>query len=203
VKPNLGERLESIISHPIDQVLKEPDLLVEMLRIYSLLYLEKKPCSTCTRLHRAYYIRLRKTGKETILNLSKMKTNTCKLKEGVIVLFKGVHYSHLNITDKVARDMIKWNPVLSKRFETLPADEAKKKAPTVKSVKAKITRLHKKREIIEMALTEAETALEESSDNLSEEDRKVLTDALNEAEAKYKEISTKLDVATEELNAIK
>jgi len=50
-----------------------------------------------------------------------MAANTCKMKEDVVLFYKGNHFTHVNITDRIASAMLKAQPILEKHFITYPA----------------------------------------------------------------------------------
>ena len=111
--------------------MKDPFLLMEMLRLYSEVFLKSQPCSTCEDKHKAYYTKLLHEGERQIKKLDIMAKNTCKMKDDVCLFHKGNHYTHVNITDSVAAAMLKRQPILEKHFIAYPdgykpeSDEAK------------------------------------------------------------------------------
>jgi hypothetical protein len=115
----------------MEVVLKDRFLLMEMLRLYSELFLKKQACSDCEEKHKAYYTKLLHEGERQIKKLDIMAKNTCKMKDDVCLFHKGNHYTHVNITDSVAAAMLKRQPVLEKHFDAYPdgytpsSDEAK------------------------------------------------------------------------------
>jgi hypothetical protein len=123
----LKHRIDELAKHPAEQVIKTPALLLELLRLYSEIFLNSKPCSTCEKMHGTYYTRLIREGKKQIEKNRTMTKATCKLKDNACVFFKGAHYTNANITDAVAVQMIKAFPALKQQFVTLPSKPAPKK----------------------------------------------------------------------------
>ena len=115
----------------MELVLKDQFLLLEMLSLYSEVFLKKRACSDCEDKHKAYYTKLLHEGEKQILKLDIMAKNTCKMKDDVCLFHKGNHFTHVNITDSVARAMLKRQPILEKHFDAYPdgytpsSDEAK------------------------------------------------------------------------------
>jgi valyl-tRNA synthetase len=106
----------------MERVLKDPFLLMEMLRLYSEVFLKLRPCSTCEDKHKGYYTKLLHEGEKQILKLDIMAENICKMKEGVNLFHKGNVFNHLNITDRIAAAMLKRQPILEKHFDAYPPD---------------------------------------------------------------------------------
>jgi len=106
----------------MEMVLKDRFLLMEMLRLYSEVFLKSRPCSTCEDRHKAYYTKLLHEGEKQIKKFDIMAANTCKMKEDVVLFYKGNHFTHVNITDRIASAMLKAQPILEKHFITYPAD---------------------------------------------------------------------------------
>jgi hypothetical protein len=108
---HLEYRLEELLKHPADTVANDRVLLIEMLSIYSEVFLNKQPCSTCEKAHTEYYNELLNKGLERIKKNNIMaKDRTCKLKEGELVFWQGNHYTNDNITDKIANAWLKSFP---------------------------------------------------------------------------------------------
>lgn len=113
---------------------------MELLRLYSEIFLNSKPCSTCEKMHGTYYTRLIREGKEQAAKNEEMSKVNCKLKDNACVFYKGAHFTNANITDAVAAQMLKNFPALKAQFVTLPEVEkpAKKEQPkTEKKAAAK------------------------------------------------------------------
>jgi hypothetical protein len=106
----------------MERVLKDPFLLMEMLRLYSEVFLKLRPCSTCEDKHKAYYTKLLHEGEKQILKFDIMAENTCKMKDDVCLFHRGNHFTHVNITDRIATAMLKAHPQLEKHFTAYPKD---------------------------------------------------------------------------------
>lgn len=65
-----------------------------------------------------------------------------RLKNGVVIRYKGMPYTHINLTDEVAEAYLKENPAHASRFDVIPSKEAmekaEKEAETVKELKAEL-----------------------------------------------------------------
>jgi hypothetical protein len=93
---------------------------MEMLRLYSEVFLKSRPCSSCEERHKAYYKKLLHEGEKQIKKLDTMAENICKMRDDVVLFHKGNHFTHVNITDRVAAAMLKAQPVLEKHFIAYP-----------------------------------------------------------------------------------
>jgi hypothetical protein len=120
----------------MERVLSDPFLLMEMLRLYSELFLKSRPCSDCEKKHKAYYTKLLHEGEKQIKKLDIMAKNTCKMKDDVCLFHKGNHFTHVNITDSVATAMLKSQPILEKHFIAYPKGY-EPKSDEVKLIKTK------------------------------------------------------------------
>lgn len=132
---NLSDQLNELLKHEAGEVLKDGTLLMQMLKIYSQIFLNSKPCSTCEKYHRKYYQRLVNEGRQKLeqqIN-SKMALEKYKLKKGVILHVRGEVFSVHNLTDKKAAQILKEFPGMESQFEVIPKKETPKKKSTPKT----------------------------------------------------------------------
>lgn len=130
---NLSDQLDGLLKHDAGEVLKDGTLLMQMLKIYSQIFLNSKPCSTCEKYHRKYYQRLVNEGRKRLEQQknNKMALEKYKLKKGVILHVRGEVFSVHNLTDKKAEQILKEFPGMESQFDVIPKKEApKKKAKT-------------------------------------------------------------------------
>lgn len=99
-----------------------------------------------------------------------------RLKNGVVIRYKGMPYTHVNLTDEVAEAYLKENPAHSSRFDVIPSKEAmakaEKEASTVKELKAELKEAKAKIKQLEGELKKAkaeETAEPETEEPETEE----------------------------------
>ena len=113
------ERLKHIIEKGCDAVLNDPSLLIEMIRIYALLYLNGESPSFCGKCHKDYFEKLKKYG---LTQLEKMEQNKFKLKENVLIYdFKtGEYLSRFNMTDEKAIQRLRAHPKAIGEFSEFP-----------------------------------------------------------------------------------
>ena len=119
---NLGDQLNELLKHEAGEVLKDGTLLMQMLKIYSQIFLNSKPCSTCEKYHRKYYQRLVNEGRRKLEQQknNKMALEKYKLKKGVILHVRGEVFSVHNLTDEKAAPKKK-----ATKAKTEPKEETK------------------------------------------------------------------------------
>jgi hypothetical protein len=124
--------VNEILQHSVGDVLKSPTLLMQMLRIYSETFLDSKPCSTCEKYHRGYYMRLQKEGIKKQITIKNKVMSKYKIKENTVITFKGEVFTNDNITDEAAKRMLKDTPGLAPNFVDLPVKEKEEEKVTEK-----------------------------------------------------------------------
>jgi len=128
------ERLEKLLSYSLEDVLAEGTLLIELLRLWSTAFNDKKPCSTCRPEHVKYYAQLQKEGREIF---KRMAENKYVLKGHLNVHGKGV-FTNANIDDNISKALLKQHPSLISAFASYPEnwnDEVIQRKQRTKKVK--------------------------------------------------------------------
>ena len=110
------DRLDKLLSYSIEEVLNDGTLLMELLRLWSTAFNNKKPCSTCRPEHVKYYAQLQAEGREIF---KRMAENKYTLKGHLNVHGKGL-YTNANIDDKTSKALLKQYPALITNFATYP-----------------------------------------------------------------------------------
>ena len=195
LRSKLLDRLSALKEQPVDLVLKDPGLLMEMLRLYSEVFLGSRPCSTCERNHRGYYRKLVNEGEAKINKNNIMaKQKSCELKPKALLFHKGAHYTNANITDSTAKQILKQFPALENQFLVYP-EGYEIQDPNVKLTEAKKglgeakrkigASIRKKNKALEI-LKEKEAAFNEISEDL-EKNREEIVKVTEALEAKEKD----------------
>lgn len=141
-------------------VLKDRVLLVEMLRLYSEIFLNSKPCSTCEKQHRGYYKRLINDGEQQIKQNEIMSKKTCLLKDNALLYYRGAHYTNANLTDKIALSILKNTPVLEREFVEYPEGyKVKTEAPKLAEAKKKLAESKRRVTNLKKGVVKAEEAI--------------------------------------------
>jgi len=158
----LAEELADLLKHEVGEVLRTPSLLMQMLRLYSTIFLNDEACSTCEKKHAGYYSQLASKGFTQIeKNKTMSKELKYKLKDGIVMHTPEGMFSASNITDEVTVRLVKNFPTLAGNYinppvinpEEVKAEEVKTEvieAPEEDSLitevpKIKKTRVSKKR----------------------------------------------------------
>ena len=140
--------------------MNDPALLLEMLALYSELFMDSAPCSTCEQKHKIYYRRLLREGTERIKKNKIMAEKTCELKKNVVLYFEGNHFTNVNITDKVARAILKGNPANEKNFKAYP------KGYEVATEEAQVADAKKNLAKAREGVSKVKNALEQAEENI-------------------------------------
>ncbi len=120
-----------LMSRDVESIISSPDSL-QLLRLYSVLYLDGGQPRTCVRSQRAYYNELKNTGKMKAELMEKVKNRTC------IPNWKGRRYIMGNfyldtlITDEQAMHLLSHKYLSPNDFKKLPdgfADNSEIKEP--------------------------------------------------------------------------
>lgn len=113
------EKLKTLISLGCDRVINDPAHLIDMLRIYSKLFLNEQPCEVCKKYHKAYFEKLEKTGLKILENMAEQKFI---LKDKIVIndWETGRQYSKFNMTDKDAIERLRKYPKTISQFESFP-----------------------------------------------------------------------------------
>lgn len=162
----MPQNVAEILSHDFNEVIANGDLVIKLMRSYSNIYLNGKPCGSCVRSLNKYYTQLKLDGikkKEIMIkNLSK----TCMLKSKGLVSFRNKksnmieHVSNETITDEYAIDLIESGSISKEKFSVLPESLGTKEISTEPKEK-KLTKAEKKcieefRELFQNDFTEDE-----------------------------------------------
>jgi len=111
------ERYDFLMSHPLDEIL-ESKLLIELLRLWSIAFNGKQPCSTCRPDHLKYHKDLL-TSRQIFEMMDNQKF---LLKSGIAIQTVGRIYRIDNTTDEDAIKLLKMNKVYIKQFEKFPKE---------------------------------------------------------------------------------
>jgi len=112
------EKVKELLSKDIEEIISSP-LSLDLLKVYSILYLCGAKPNTCARSQRKYYNQLKKDG------MKKAETNikrTCKPKwRGNMYISKEArHFNDLFITDEEAITLLKRKHITEDMFSVLP-----------------------------------------------------------------------------------
>ena len=123
---DLSHRLDELLSHDVTAVLKDGRLLMEMLGLYSEVFLNSKPCSTCEKYHREYYSRLVREGEKIIeqKNNQKMALTKYKLKIPIFHV-RGERFRPDQLTDEFVDQKLKEFPTLIRFFDVVKPEAVK------------------------------------------------------------------------------
>jgi hypothetical protein len=137
----MREQLEKILSYSIGEIVSSP-LVLELLSIYSTLYLKGDPPGYCESCIKNYYSELKKNGMEKLNKYEEAKKRTLIPKwSGLKYIHKGgKHYDSLWITDKEAIELLKSGILRESHFEKLPEGYLKKNTTDAKSEKTTETK---------------------------------------------------------------
>ena len=126
----MKERLQALLKYSEDEVVNT-HLIIELFRIYSIIYAREGQPSLCTKCARDYYRKLKKNG----LEMAEIeKKNVCKLK-GIRYVNKAARDFDLqNLTDADATFLIKNRILQESDFKVLPYE-----AETTKTVNNEIS----------------------------------------------------------------
>lgn len=147
----LSERLTELLKHEAGEIMKAPRLLMEMLSLYSKIFLNDQPCSTCEKLHKEYIARLHREGHKTIQKITVMESTKTKYKfkiEGTLIHTPYGIYSQANLTDSDVEVICKDFPRFRNQFINPPPviDAEEVEAPkTVETVIPKPVRKPRKK----------------------------------------------------------
>lgn len=113
----------------IDIILKDGDLTSLLLKTYGALW--KCVPKLCIKSLTLYHSKIRKQGFEKLELME--KTQKYLLKQGVRIYDHSnhAHYTVHNMTDAIAKKLLKGNPILANKFDKIP-DPPKKKAKKTK-----------------------------------------------------------------------
>ena len=94
------EKLKELLSKDRDEVINSA-LILDLLKIYSKIYLNSKPCAICTKLHIKYYDRLKREG---LAILKRMAEQQFILKDNKVIhdWETGRTYTKYDMTDEYA-----------------------------------------------------------------------------------------------------
>ncbi|MFA7362100.1 MAG: hypothetical protein WC139_13790 [Candidatus Kapaibacterium sp.] len=119
----LREDLIEILRHESGEVLKTPRLLMLMLSVYSKLFLNDQPCSTCEKKHEAYFSRLKKEGIKQLEKINTMEKQKTKYKfktENGGLYHQGEYFNTSNLTDEIVERLCQDSPRFRNQFINPP-----------------------------------------------------------------------------------
>lgn len=70
------QKIKEILNKPVEDVIKDSELSVHLMKLYSLLYLSGKSPRFCEKSQRAYYSQLKKNGMDMAVNYNEVKSRT-------------------------------------------------------------------------------------------------------------------------------
>jgi len=112
------EKIKEILSKDVEEVIAS-SLSLDLLKIYSSLYLNGAQPKTCSKIQRVYYNELKLTGLKRAANYTVME-RTCKPKWSGLRFIWGDHYSDETLTDEQAIKLLKNKGLQERDFEILP-----------------------------------------------------------------------------------
>lgn len=112
-------RVKSILSMDVEEVIASSHSL-ELLKIYSLLYLNGGQPRTCSRSQRAYFLELQTTGLDKAAKYNTIMERTNKPNWKGLRFIWGDHYSNETLTDEQAIKLLKNGGLRESDFEKLP-----------------------------------------------------------------------------------
>lgn len=122
------EKLKELLSKDIEEIISTP-LSLDLLKVYSTLYLYGEKPNTCAKSQRSYYNQLKING------MDKAKQNTqrtCKpnWKGNLYIPKEARHFNDLHITDEEAIRIIERKHISEDKFSILPEGFKAKKVKT-------------------------------------------------------------------------
>lgn len=127
----LADEVNELINSDVEEIIKSSASL-DLLKIYSILYLNGAQPRTCASSIRNYYFELKKTGIMKAEKLEAIKNRTCKPKWNGLRLINGDHFSNEWITDEEAIKLLQRGYLNESDFDVLP-DGFKKEANAQKT----------------------------------------------------------------------
>lgn len=150
---DLRKKLKKILATELKEIIASP-LILDLLQLYSVLYINGKQPSNCAQCIKKYYVKLKKNGMKKMDDFEKIKSRT------LVPRWKGIMYlrsiaSHLNselITDERAIELLEAGLIEEKMFDKLPegykADlSTDPPAPAVKKAKTKSKKKEKSKAV--------------------------------------------------------
>lgn len=115
------ERVKKLLSMEVGEIISSPQS-IELLKVYSLLYINGGQPRTCSRSQKRYYDELTLTGLEMATKYNKLMERTCKTKlgENELRYIWGDFYTDAQITDAVAIKLLDNGGLTESDFEKLP-----------------------------------------------------------------------------------
>jgi hypothetical protein len=132
------ETVKKLLSKDIDEIISTP-LSLDLLKVYSILYLCGEKPKTCERSLRQYYNQLKVNGMEKA-NKNIKRTCKPKWKGNMYIAKEARHFNDVYITDEEAIAVLKRGNISEDMFEVLPEDY-KKKASEIETLKIEATDL--------------------------------------------------------------
>jgi len=124
----MRDRLEELFKHEIGEIMKTPRLLMELLGLYSKIFLNDEACSTCETKHPLYFQRLQKEGFKQIEKNKIMTSVKTKYKfkvEGTLIHTPYGIFSQANLTDSDVETLCEEFPRFRNQFINPPVEKVK------------------------------------------------------------------------------
>jgi len=124
----MRDRLEELFKHEIGEIMKTPRLLMELLGLYSKIFLNDEACSTCETKHPLYFQRLQKEGFKQIEKNKIMASVKTKYKfkvEGTLIHTPYGIFSQANLTDSDVETICEEFPRFRNQFINPPVEKVK------------------------------------------------------------------------------
>jgi len=120
------KKIKELLSKDIEEIIASP-LSLDLLKIYSTLYLYGEKPNTCARSQRKYYEQLKKDG---IMKAKENTKRTCKpnWKGNIYISKEARHFNDIHTTDEEAITLLKRKHISEDMFSILP--EGYGKEPT-------------------------------------------------------------------------
>ena len=117
-----GEQVAEIIAHEIGEVLASPILVLQLLSVYSILYLNGKAPGLCSKCHADYYYKLKQNGMKKAQDLDEAKSRTCQPRwKGLKFINKVArHFNNELLTDRQAISLLDSGLLKQDDFVKLP-----------------------------------------------------------------------------------
>jgi len=116
------ELVAEVIEHEVGEVIASPILILQLLSVYSALYLQGKNPGICGKCHKDYYYKLKANGMEKAKEADEAKNRTCQPKwRGLRFIGKVArHFNDKLLTDAQAISLLDAKLLKPEDFIKLP-----------------------------------------------------------------------------------
>lgn len=118
-----SELVSELLKHEVGEVIASPVLIMQLLSVYSVLYLNGANPGTCGKCHKDYFYKLKSNGMERAKEYDEAKNRTCQPKwKGLKFINKPVcrHFNNELITDAQAISLLDAGFLKPEDFIKLP-----------------------------------------------------------------------------------